>query len=103
MYGRVGEDHVHRRVEVAEGVGGVAGPQVDAGAGQVAPRVRERLLGQLHRVHPRPRRLVGDRLGDGPGPGAQVDEHRLLDAGRTLLDQPARSPSRRAARSPGAA
>jgi hypothetical protein len=72
---------------------GVAGPQVDAGAGQVAPRVRERLLGELHRVHPRPRRLVGDRLGDGARPGAQVDEHRLLDAGRTrsasLLDPPA--------------
>ena len=79
----------------SNGVGHVAEPQVDPGAGQVAlgPGVGRRV--QLDGVHRARGHLVGDRPGDRAGAGARGRRRPgVSDRGR-----PARSPSRPAARS----
>ena len=100
---RVADHDVDGAVEVVEGVGHVAVPQVDAGAGQVAggpARARRRRARRRAPRRPAPRSATRQR--DRPGAGAR-GRRRPAPGRRPRRPAPARPPSRRAARSPGAA
>ena len=85
---RVADHHVDGAGQVVEGGEGVAQPQVHAGAGQVARGPAVGRLVELDGMHLGVRHLVGDRLGDRAGAGAEVDHDRRLE-GAGGLDGPA--------------
>jgi hypothetical protein len=85
---RVGDDHIHRAVELLKATVDVGLVQDHTGALEVAPGPHARLGRLLHRVHDGAGVLGGDRAGDGSGSRAQVDDERILLA-REAFQHPA--------------